>query len=102
MIFLCVSLFSVATNSVAQISKKNQCVIDTVTKYGHEISSTYDKAVCTELVIKVIEKIYPLNKTDKSRIRIITKENIYDLLKKIQWNCILYFLQQMDMEFKHF
>ena len=80
-ILMCVVLFFITAKSVAQIPEKNQCVIDTVTKYGPVISSTYEKAVCTELVIKVIEKIYPLNKTDKSRIRIITNENIDDLLK---------------------
>jgi hypothetical protein len=67
--------------SIAQIPEKNQCVIDTIIKYGPVISPTYNKAVCTELVIKVIEKIYPLDKTDKSRIRIIADENIFDLLE---------------------
>lgn len=59
---------------------KNQCVIDTVLKYGQKISPTYQKAVCTELVIKILEKFYVLNNTDKSRIRIITNEDIATLL----------------------
>ena len=78
---MCVALFFTTTKSVAQIPEKNQCVIDTMIKYGPSISPTYNKAVCTELVIKVLEKIYPLDKTDKSRIRIITNEIILDLLE---------------------
>ncbi|MCL2328188.1 MAG: hypothetical protein FWC39_06695 [Bacteroidetes bacterium] len=62
------------------IPLKNQCVIDTVLKYGQKISPTYQKAVCTELVIKIIEKFYVLDKTDKSRIRIITNQDIPTLL----------------------
>ena len=70
-----------AINCFGQIPPKNQCVIDTMVQYGPQISSTYNKAVCTELVIKIIEKFYPLDKTDKSRIRIITNEDIYVLLQ---------------------
>ena len=62
------------------IPLKNQCVVDTVLKYGGRISPTYEKAVCTELVIKIIEKFYTLDKTDKSRIRIITNQDISTLL----------------------
>ncbi len=60
----------------------NRCVVDTVIKYGAKISPTYKKAVCTELVILIIEKFYPLDKTDKNRIRIIINENVHDLLAK--------------------
>lgn len=67
-------------NNEGNISDRNRCVVDTVVKYGPKISPTYQTAVCTELVIKIIEKFYPLNKTDKSRIRIITKENVHTLL----------------------
>ena len=74
-------LFFTTAKSAAQIPEMNQCVIDTMIKYGPTISSTYNKAVCTELVIKVIEKIHPLDKTDKSRIRIITDKVICDLLE---------------------
>ncbi|MDR6969586.1 hypothetical protein J2X31_003619 [Flavobacterium arsenatis] len=64
-----------------EIPKKNILVIDAVKKFGPHISSTYQKAVCTELVIQIIEKFHPLENTDKNRIRIITVENIQDLLK---------------------
>jgi|SRR6218665_57681 len=61
---------------------KNQQVLDAIIKYGPEISSTYSKAVCTELIIQILEKLTPLSKTDKSRIRIITEENIPHLLQQ--------------------
>ena len=62
------------------IPSRNNSVVDTVVKYGPKISPTYRKAVCTELVIKIIEKFYELNKVDKSRIRIITTKDIQQLL----------------------
>lgn len=64
------------------IPLRNQQVIDTIKKYGPIISPTYKKAVCTELVIPVIEKFHKLNKTDKNRIRIITGKNIQELIKE--------------------
>jgi polyhydroxyalkanoate synthesis regulator phasin len=62
-------------------TSKNQKIIDAMIKYGPAISSTYEKAVCTELVIQILEKFTPLSKTDKNRIRIITDENIHALLQ---------------------
>lgn len=64
------------------IPPRNQQIIDTIIKYGPHISPTYKKAVCTELIIPIIEKFYKLNKTDKSRIRIITQDDIQQLLKQ--------------------
>lgn len=64
-----------------KLPTKNILVIESVKKYGAEISPTYEKAVCTELVIQIIEKIQPLEDIDKKIIRIITKENIQELLK---------------------
>lgn len=64
------------------IPERNRQLIDTVIKYGPLISPTYKKAVCTELVIPIIEKFYKLDKTDKTRIRIITTQDIQKLLKE--------------------
>jgi hypothetical protein len=61
---------------------KNKQIVDAIIKYGPTISSTYEKAVCTELVIKILEKFTSLDKADKSRIRIITDENIPKLLQQ--------------------
>ncbi|WP_028979624.1 hypothetical protein [Sporocytophaga myxococcoides] len=54
-------------------------VINCVVKNGPKISPTYEKAVCTELVIGVLKNFIKLTEEDKKRIRIITDENIYQL-----------------------
>ena len=81
-ILIIMSYISNFGQSIDSIPDKNNCVVDTVIKYGPKISPTYKKAVCTELIIKVIEKFYVLDKTDKSRIRIITNEDIRTLMSK--------------------
>ena len=77
-------LLSTTLNYGQEISipQKNKDVIESVVKFGPTISSSYEKAVCTELVIQILEKFTPLTKTDKSRVRIITNENVYTLLKQ--------------------
>lgn len=73
--------YSTTESSIAvELPLTNQSVIDAAKKYGPEISSTYEKAVCTEFVIQVLEKVQPLNSTDKKRIRIITNQDIQQLL----------------------
>ena len=62
------------------LPQTNKCVIDTIIKYGPKISPTYKRAVCTEFVIKILEKFYSLDNSDKSRIRIITNESIAGLI----------------------
>ncbi len=57
----------------------NEKIVDYVTLHGKKISPTYEHAVCTELVIKVLEHFTPLTKEDKNRIRIIVDENIHVL-----------------------
>jgi len=66
----------------AAIPAKNKAILDSIVTYGPTISPTYEKAVCTEMVIQLLEKFLPLTKTDKSRIRIITNENVYTLLEQ--------------------
>ena len=65
---------------INELPAKNKLIIEATKKFGPGISPTYEKAVCTELVIQVLEKVQPLDATDKSRIRIITNENIHQLL----------------------
>ncbi|HLP63866.1 hypothetical protein [Flavobacterium sp.] len=83
LLFLFIVL-STSINYAQEISlpQKNKDVIESVVKFGPTISSTYEKAVCTELVIQILEKFTPLTKIDKSRIRIITNQDIYGLLKQ--------------------
>ncbi|WP_156032801.1 hypothetical protein [Prevotella sp. 10(H)] len=68
--------------AVDSIPSRNQQIIDTIIKYVPIISPTYKRAVCTELVIPIVEKFYTLSKADKNRIRIITDKNIQELLKQ--------------------
>lgn len=64
------------------IPQKNKAILDSIIKYGPSISPTYEKAVCTEMVIQLLEKFQPLTKTDKTRIRIITNDDVHTLLKQ--------------------
>lgn len=66
---------------IVSIPKKNKEIVNAVEKWGPTISSTYEKAVCTELVIAILQKFVDINPTDKQRIRIITKQNIQNLIK---------------------
>ena len=79
-IFLSISILSFSQGN-SDIPDRNKSVIDTTIKYGPGISPTYKKAVCTELVIQIIEKFYSLDRIDKSRIRIITNKDIHTLLE---------------------
>ena len=79
LVLLVIYSFSIHAQS---IPIKNRQVIDTVIMYGAKISPTYNTAVCTELVIKVLEKFKHLSKADKSRIRIITNKDIKELINQ--------------------
>lgn len=72
---------NISVKDTAEIPEKNKLVAEIAQKYGPDISSTYEKAVCTELVIQVLEKIQPLDVIDKKRIRIITDQDIQTLLQ---------------------
>jgi len=83
---LLVSLFQIGNNqSIAfknnqkQTPSINAKVINCVVKNGPKISPTYEKAVCTELVIGILKNFIKLTEEDKKRIRIITNDNIYQL-----------------------
>jgi len=68
-----------------RVINRNQQVLDTVIKYGREISPTYEDAVCTELVIGVLSHFFKLTKEDKTRIRIDqpreSLQDVYDGMK---------------------
>lgn len=73
------STFDKQTDTI-KTPEKNKLILNAVKKYGPQISATYEKAVCTELVIQILEKVQDLNDIDKKRIRIITDQNIQELL----------------------
>ncbi|MCR6639366.1 MAG: hypothetical protein NVV82_10375 [Sporocytophaga sp.] len=65
------------TVKIVQIPPTNIKVINCVIKNGPKISPTYEKAVCTELVIGILKNFIKLSVEDKKRIRIISNGNIY-------------------------
>lgn len=69
-------------SSTTHLPRLNQCVLDTILRYGKQISPTYEQAVCTEFVVEILEHFYSLNKVDKARINIITTKSIPDLLQQ--------------------
>ena len=75
-LFFTFSLFS-QNDSIS----RNQEVINTMEKYGPSISPTYDTAVCTELVIGILEHLCLLDSMDKNNIRIIVTEDVYQLIE---------------------
>lgn len=66
-------------------TNRNQQVLDTVIRYGRQISPTYEDAVCTELVIGVLSHFFELTEEDKINIRIDqprgSLDEIYDGMK---------------------
>lgn len=81
--FLSLVLFQVLgfSQDTLDIPAKNKEVLDFVRLKGREISPTYPSAVCTELVIGVLDHFVELNSEDKSRIRIITTDDVFQLIK---------------------
>ena len=78
-IFLIISTCVFSQDSLDRKSM-NQKVIEVVEKYGPSISPTYHQAVCTEMVIGVLEHLCDLTNDDKSNIRIIIYEDVYELM----------------------
>jgi hypothetical protein len=78
--FLVCLLYS--TVQAQSVYNKNEKIVNFVKTNGSKIAPTYKQAVCTELVIEVLQHFYALNSTDKRRIRIITSKNIYELLNQ--------------------
>ncbi|HOY95857.1 MAG TPA: hypothetical protein PK509_08985 [Catalimonadaceae bacterium] len=74
-------------NETRQVSPEavpdlNKQLLEYARKHGTRISPTYEKAVCTEFLIQVIEPFRPLTKKEKNDIRILTKEPLGSLVEK--------------------
>jgi len=65
---------------LVKIPDKNRQIIQFIETSGKRLAPSYDEAVCTEFVIKVIDNFGPLTKKEKNNIRIITQEKIKDLI----------------------
>ena len=64
------------------IAPKNKKIIAYTATHGASIAPAYNTAVCTEFIIGVLQHFTTLTRQDKKRIRIITNENINDLLQQ--------------------
>lgn len=66
---------------LTEIPTKNKEIIHFVEENGIRIAPNYSDVVCTEFVIKVIDKFDPLTNDQKNEIRILTNKNVRELIK---------------------
>ena len=66
---------------LSSLPYKNKQIIDFIEATGKTIAPSYNETVCTEFVIKVIDKFAKLTKVEQADIRIITKENLKNLIE---------------------
>lgn len=59
----------------------NRKVVKFIQAEGQNLAPTYQSVVCTEFVIKVIDQVNPLTKTEKNDIRIITDSQLDSLVE---------------------
>jgi hypothetical protein len=67
---------------IEDLPPRNKEIIAFIESNGERISPTYAHAVCTELVIAVINAFSPLTKDEKRDIRIITNEPLQRLIEQ--------------------
>lgn len=73
--------FACQAQSDTLIPVKNKEIVEYCIKNGRKISPTYNSAVCTEFVIGVLKHFTKLSDLEKKRIRIITEEDVFTLIK---------------------
>ena len=59
----------------------NKQIINFIEAHGDQLAPSSQKVVCTEFVIKVIDEFEELTADEKNDIRIITTNNLEDLIK---------------------
>lgn len=65
----------------AAIPKRNLEIIEFVEMNGQRLAPSYEKVVCTEFVINTIEPFSLLNRDEKNAIRILTSDDLIQLIK---------------------
>jgi hypothetical protein len=70
----------IETYKLESLPVTNREVIELIQAEGRDLAPTYESVVCTEFVIKVIDKVKPLTKTEKNDIRIITDSQLDSLV----------------------
>lgn len=59
----------------------NREVVEFIQAEGKNLAPAYESVVCTEFVIKVIDKVKPLTKIEKNDVRIITDSQLDSLVE---------------------
>jgi hypothetical protein len=62
------------------IPEKNQKLLAYIEANGRTVAPDYREVVCTEFVIKVLDAFEPLTKQEKKDIRIITEDDLAELI----------------------
>jgi hypothetical protein len=63
------------------LPEKNKRMLSYVETNGRSIAPEYHPVVCTEFLIKVLDRFEPLTKLEKRDIRIITEDNLVELIE---------------------
>lgn len=71
----------IETNKLEGLPATNREIVEFIQAEGQDLAPTYESVVCTEFVIKVIDKINPLTMTEKNDIRIITDSQLDSLVE---------------------
>jgi hypothetical protein len=71
----------IETNKLEALPVTNREVVEFIQAEGQDLAPTYESVVCTEFVIKVIDQVKPLTKTEKNDIRIITDSQLDSLVE---------------------
>ena len=61
---------------------KNKAIITFIEENGARLAPTYEEAVCTEFVIKVVNEFETLSSKEKKGIRIITSDRLDSLVRQ--------------------
>jgi hypothetical protein len=72
---------TVGKEAMKKLPVMNRKVIEFIEAKGPSVAPTYNSAVCTEFVIKVIDSVTPLTKTERNDIRIITDSELDSLIE---------------------
>jgi hypothetical protein len=70
----------ITPDATADLPGKNEAIVTYIETNGKQIAPNYKDVVCTEFVIKVIGHFTPLTTAEKNHIRIITKDNLNELV----------------------
>lgn len=71
----------IETDKLEGLPVTNREVIEFIQAEGQDLAPTYESVVCTEFVIKVIDRVKPLTKAERNDIRIVTDSQLDSLVE---------------------